>query len=139
MSNPNDNKRAMLVQPGEGEAVWFLHGRMQNSPDVENLEIEVDLLVPGQQRGELEAPLTVRGNVRWAGGVHEVSRLPRPLRIGRLDKSGRHDGRPLAGGRAATTSISINQASSQWSVTSTVSAGRRSPSTSFRTLRFCSR
>jgi len=28
MSNPNDNKRAMVVQPGEGEAVWFLHGRM---------------------------------------------------------------------------------------------------------------
>jgi len=28
MSNPNDNKGAMVVQPGEGEAVWFLHGRM---------------------------------------------------------------------------------------------------------------
>src|SRR4029079_18053190 len=73
---------------------------MQNSPDVENLEIEVDLFVPGQQRGELEAPLTVRGNVRWAGGVHEVSRLPRPLRIGRLDKSGRHERPAPAGARA---------------------------------------
>ena len=98
---------------------------VQQRAEVEHLVVELDAVSGGERSRKLVAPLAVGRDDRRAL-IEEPPHLGGERRRRRVDEITTH----AFTGLAAIASISISHRSSQWSVTRTVSAGRRSPSTS---------
>ena len=87
---------------------------VQDRADVEHFHVDLDRVGSGHQRGELEAALAVRDHVCGAACQHEVMGPAGEFGSGRGDRWLAHDGSVgPAAWRAAITSISISQRSSQ--------------------------